>query len=110
MLDPNWRGWDGDMLYPDTMVQLLSIGELSPDLSLITAETASKLKSGSLHTVYLLGIGNSRQDIICRLDHSLKQDNIVGYLGAVLFAALHPSDIIELTSTLALPTFDWWNL
>ena len=110
VLDPNWRGWDGDMLSPDTMVQLLNMRELSPDLSLISAEMVSKLKSGSMHTIYLLGIGNLERDIICRLDHNLKRDNIVGYLGAILLDALRMTDIAELTKSLALPAFDWWNL
>lgn len=110
VLDPNWMGFNGDLLDPEAMVQILNITEISPDLSLVNDDIAPQLKSGSIYTVFLVGIGNSQKDIIFHVDSSLKKDNVVGYLGVVLFNPLSQEDIVMLRRALSLPTFDWWNL
>ena len=57
-----------------------------------------------------MAIGNSQRDIVLHVDSSLKKDDIVGYLGVVIFSPLSQEEIVEITRGLSLPTFDWWNL
>jgi hypothetical protein len=109
--DPNWRGYFGDLLYPEVMPKLLRTSALCADLSLLDPGVASKLKSGNPlgFIAFMAGVGNFPRGIISRIHNQINNDAVVGYLGSILFAPLAHEDAIALSRTLALMREGWWN-
>jgi hypothetical protein len=110
VMDPNWRGFHGDLFARHGLSKLFGIPELSADASLVREEAVHQLKSGPISTMYVIGIGNSKADVVRQTDAFLKHHGIVGYLGVFLLTALHQSDAEQIRRGMVLPLLDWSSI